>query len=192
MKPHSVLAAIIAPAALALLAAACSGSPSSAGSGGSSNAGGSVTSRLLAYSGCMRAHGVPNFPDPDSGGEFDKATLSQLAASNSQYQAASSTCGHLLPPSTSGHTQSEVQQEWTGMLNFARCMHSHGQPDWPDPTHYPPDPTQPTFQLPASIQPVPQVISEIDVCRRLVPDSGVVGHIDNNNWTSAQQAMAGQ
>ena len=48
-----------------------------------------------------------------------------------------------------------------------------------------------TFILPASIQPVPQIISKIDVCLRLVPNNEAVGHIDNDNWAAAQQAMAG-
>ena len=60
-------AAIIATAALALLAAACGGSPSSTGPGGSSNAGGPASSQAaVAYARCMRSHGVPDFPDPDS------------------------------------------------------------------------------------------------------------------------------
>jgi hypothetical protein len=46
--------------------------------------------------------------------------------------------------------------------------------------------------LPASIQPIPQTISKMDVCLRLVPNNEVVGHIDNDNWQAAQQAMAGQ
>ena len=78
------------------------------------------------------------------------------------------------------------------MASFARCMRSHGAPNWPDPTPYPPRPSEPTFQLPASIQPTPQTISKVEVCLRLVPNNEVVGHIDNDNWMAAQQAMAGQ
>jgi hypothetical protein len=51
----------IAAAALALVAAACS-------SGGSPHAGRSTGSAsTVAYSACVRSHGVPNFPDPGSG-----------------------------------------------------------------------------------------------------------------------------
>jgi hypothetical protein len=176
-------------AALGLLAAACGGN-SSPGGGGSTSADGSANSPALAYSSCVRSHGVPDFPDPNSSGGFDKATLTQLAASNSQYQAATQACGHLLPNS-GGPTQAEVRQEWSGMLSFARCMRSHAVPNWPDPVPYPPNPQRPTFILPASIQPVPQIISKIDVCLRLVPNNEAVGHIDNDNWAAAQQAMAG-
>jgi hypothetical protein len=135
---------------------------------------------------------VPNFPDPNAGGQFNKTELGQLAASNSQYQTATQTCAHLLPAGGGGPTAAELRQEWSGMASFARCMRSHGVPNWPDPTRYPPDPSRPTFMLSASIQPVPQTISKMDVCLRLVPNSQAVGHIDNDNWRAAQQAMAGQ
>jgi hypothetical protein len=186
-------AAVSAAAALALLAAACSDGPSSAGSGSSTTASGSAHSKALAYAECVRSHGVPNFPDPGSSGGFDKTTVSQLAAGNSQFQTATHTCAHLLP-SGSGSTDSAavVRQEWNGMLKFARCMRSHGEPNWPDPTPYPPRPSDPTFNLPASIQPIPQIISKMHECLRLVPNNAVVGHIDNNNWEAAQQQMAGQ
>jgi hypothetical protein len=186
-------AAIIATAALAVLAAACDDGPASTGPGSSTTASGSANSKALAYAGCVRSHGVPDFPDPDSSGGFDKTTLSRLAAGNSQYQTATRSCAHLLP-SGGGSTNSEavVRQEWNGMLHFARCMRSHGEPNWPDPTPYPPRPSDPTFNLPDSIQPVPQVISKMDECLRLVPNNAVVGHIDNNGWMAAQQQMAGQ
>jgi hypothetical protein len=178
--------------AMALLAAACSGSPASTSSGGSSNSQGSATSQTLAYAQCVRSHGVPNFPDPSTGGQFTQTTLQQLAASSSQYQTATQACAHLLPAGGGGPTAAELRQEWNGMASFARCMRSHGVPNWPDPTRYPPDPSRPTFMLPASIQPVPETISKMDVCLRLVPNNEAVGHIDNDNWRAAQQAMAGQ
>jgi hypothetical protein len=183
-------AVIIATAVLTVLASACSGSPSSSGSGGSSSAAGPANSKTLAYAGCMRSHGVPDFPDPNSGGDFNKTALKQLSASNSQFQTANQTCGHLLPAGPP--TAAEAQQEWTGMAGFARCMRSHGVPNWPDPSPYPPYPNEPTFILPASIQPIPQTISKMEECLRLVPNNEVVGHIDNDNWQAAEQAMAGQ
>jgi len=182
---------IIATTAVVLLAA-CSASPSSTGSGGSSDAAGSASSKALAYARCVRSHGVPNFPDPNSAGEFNKTTLARLAASNSQYPTASHACAHLLPNSGGGPTAAEVRQEWNGMASFARCMRSHGVPNWPDPTAYPPEPSRPTFILPASIQPVPKTISKMQICLRLVPNNDVIGHIDNDDWATAQQQMAGQ
>jgi hypothetical protein len=170
--------------------AACDGSPSSTGSGGTSNASGSANSQQLAYSRCVRTHGVPNFPDPGSNGGFSKTTLQQLSARNPRYPAATQACAHLLPAG-GGLTQAQLRQWWNGMADFARCMRSHGVPNWPDPTPYPPEPERPTFNLPASIAPTPAIISTMDVCQRLVPNNNVVGHIDNDSWQSAQQQMAG-
>ncbi|HTX84728.1 MAG TPA: hypothetical protein VME44_21270 [Streptosporangiaceae bacterium] len=191
-QPAARAAAAILATAAVLLAAACSGSRPSTHSAAAANTTGSVASKQRAYASCMRSHGVAHFPDPDSSGGFDKATLAQLAASNSQYRAANQTCGHLLPAgSSSGRTPAQERQEWSGMLKFARCMRSHGEPNWPDPTPYPPYPSDPTYMLPASIQPVPQTISKMEECLRLVPMSYALGHIDNPDWQSAQQQMAG-
>jgi hypothetical protein len=131
--------AVIAIVSVVLLAAACSGSGSAAGSGGSSSAGGSTSSQeALAYSRCMRSHGVPKFPDADSSNELPsglpKVDPQQLGVSSSQYQAAQSACAHLLP--IGGQmTQTESQRDLSAMLRFARCMRSHGVPTWPDPTY---------------------------------------------------------
>jgi len=142
------VAAIIATAVLALLAAACSGSPSSAGSAGSPHAAGSSSSpSAVAYSACMRSHGVPNYPDPDSNGHLTKRGAQQFGVSSSQFQAAQHACQELLP-NTNGSfmqqfqqcvqggvcPQALVQQALTLMRNLAQCLRSHGVPNWPDPT----------------------------------------------------------
>jgi hypothetical protein len=145
-------AAIIAMAALALMAAACSGSPSSAGSGGSTSAGGSARSpSAVAYSQCMRSHGVPNFPDPPSSGGVPKASSQQLGVSSSQLRVAQTACQDLYPNSggsggaltkdslgqceeTGDCPQALVEQAMTALRTYARCMRSHGVPNWPDPT----------------------------------------------------------
>src|SRR5580693_3572352 len=141
-------AAIIATAALALLAAACSSTPSPAGSGGSPAAGGSGTSpSAVAYSHCIRANGVPNFPDPPSGGQVPKADPQELGVSSSRLQAAQRDCQHLYPTNggaigaslrqceeTGDCPQAMVQRVLNSMRMVARCMRSHGVPNWPDPS----------------------------------------------------------
>jgi hypothetical protein len=133
----AVIAALLAPA---LLATACAGSPRShiaelgtttAHSGTSTNtpAASARQNGGLAFSRCMRSHGVSQFPDPDSSGAIPKVTLQQLGVGSSPFQAARSACGHLLQPS-----DTQVQQTLSGMLDFARCMRSHGVRNWPDPT----------------------------------------------------------
>lgn len=132
-------AAIIVPAALALLATACGSSPSSIGSAGSSNAGRSANSQVgISYASCMRSHGVPKYPDPSSGNELanglPKISVQQLGVSNSQYQAAQNDCARLLP---NGGQQTQTQQDLNAMRIYAQCMRSHGVPTWPDPTYDP-------------------------------------------------------
>ena len=131
----------MALAALALLVAACSGSPSSTGPGGSSNAGRPGNSQVgINYGNCMRSHGVPKYPDPSSSNELanglPKVSLEQLGVSSSQYQAAQSACAHLLP-NAGQQTQSQTQRDLTAMRRYAQCMRSHGVPTWPDPTYDP-------------------------------------------------------
>jgi hypothetical protein len=134
-------AAITASTVLVLLAAACGGSPSSNGSGGSSNAGGSPSSQpAIGYASCMRSHGVPKYPDPDSSNELPnglpKVSVQQLEVSNSQYEAAQNACAHLLP-NGGQMTQTQSQQDLDAMRRYAQCMRSHGVLTWPDPTYDP-------------------------------------------------------
>jgi hypothetical protein len=145
VRPPAARAAaeVIAVAALALLAA-CGGSPSSAGSGGSSNAGGSTSSpSAVAYSQCMRSHGVPDFPDPPSSGEVPKGSAQEFGVSSSQYQAAETACQNLYPTNggsiqqcemTGDCPQAVVQEALNVMRKYARCMRAHGVRNFPDPT----------------------------------------------------------
>ncbi len=129
-----VAAVITVMAAAALLAAACGGSPSSTGSGGSPNADGSATSLLIAYTQCMRSHGVPDYPGPTSGGQMPKITSGQqVGVTDSRLTAAQGTCQALWP--YQAPTQAQQRQQLTDDVKFAQCMRSHGLPNFPDPTN---------------------------------------------------------
>jgi hypothetical protein len=143
-RPARTAAAVIATTVLALLAAACGGSPSPAGSGGSPGAGGSANSpSAVAYSACMRSQGVPNYPDPDSSGQLPKGDAQQFGVSTSRYQAARQACRHLFPAGgspedcmlTSDCPPALVQQMMDADRKLARCMRSHGVPNFPDPAN---------------------------------------------------------
>jgi hypothetical protein len=127
-------AATAAAAALALLAAACGG-------GGSSSGGNSTTyQKELAFSECMRAHGVPSFPDPGSNGVFSiqgsgaaKGTASKdQRIGGAQMSRANNACRHLLP-NDGVATAAQRQQMLNQALRFTECMRSHGVPNMPDP-----------------------------------------------------------
>ena len=144
MGRHRRAAAAMAGICALALVGACSGSPSSAGSGGSptgggsansSNAGGSANAPLVAFSRCVRSHGVANFPDPQAGASNAKfPSAQQLRVSSSQLSTAETACQRLLPVGVDDQfPQSEVPLLLRGMLPFARCMRSHGIPNFPDP-----------------------------------------------------------
>jgi hypothetical protein len=185
---RSARAAVIATASLALLVA-CSGSPS-AGSGGSPNAGGSVSSpstflrKALAFSRCVRADGVPNWPDPTGNGRIPKETAQLLRVSGSRLQAALTACQHLLPNTGNiDNNPAALNQWWSVMLHFARCMRSHGVPNWPDPSPYPQDSVRPTFNLhaagigfhlgaqPGNIVNSPQIQAKVRQCESVVHEN---------------------
>jgi hypothetical protein len=151
--------------AVALLATACShGSPGPAvarvGSlaNGSGSPSSSAPASALAFSECMRAHGVRNFPDPNSSGGIPKVGPQQLGVSSAQFETAESACAQLLQPN-----QVQVQEMLSGMRDFALCMRSHGVHSWPDPTLG--SDGQPVFDLQGRIDPnTPQLDRASTVC----------------------------
>src|SRR5579871_4267652 len=89
----------------------------------------------LGFAECIRSHGVPNFPDPGADGSFpgDQALGNLGIDPNSPtYTAAEKTCQPLLPAGSlpSSH---QIQQAEQAVLTFARCVRSHGVPNFPDP-----------------------------------------------------------
>jgi len=117
-----------AAAALGLLAAACGGSGGSPG--GATTVGSStVYQRALAYARCMRSHGVPGFPDPNSQGVIIEVGL--MGGSASQNAAAQRACLHLLG---GRNTPAQTRRQLEQALRFAACMRSHGDLQFPDPS----------------------------------------------------------
>jgi len=96
--------------------------------------GGTRATGPLAYAVCVRSHGIPNFPDPDSSGIFPKTDVRAATAgmSVSQFRAQTQPCDGLLPPAPPSQTiTAQDQQDY---LNAAACMRSHGFSNFPDPT----------------------------------------------------------
>jgi hypothetical protein len=128
---------------LAVLAAACSsGSASpgvanvsatstSAASSSNSSSGTNKAAGALAFSQCMRAHGVTDFPDPGSGGRISiqGGPGSDLDPNNPTMKAAQQAC-EALQPKPSAAQQHQMEQ---AALKYAQCMRAHGIKDFPDP-----------------------------------------------------------
>jgi len=121
-------------ACLALVAAACSSAAKTGTGAGSAGGGGSAKHSELAFSRCMRAHGISDFPDPSSQGgiALNGGPGSDLNPSSPLFKAANSACKPLLPPQK---TLSPAQQAAARAqaLRYARCMRAHGISDFPDP-----------------------------------------------------------
>lgn len=105
---------------LAVSAAACGGPGGSADPG----ADGGTSASGVEFAQCMRAHGVPNFPDPSGG----RVNLSGINQNSPQYQHAAGICGR---PADAGPSQQA--QGMANGLAFARCMRAHRVPNYADP-----------------------------------------------------------
>jgi hypothetical protein len=118
---------VVAVAAVSVLAAGCGG-------GSSTTAATTAQNGLVAYSHCMRSHGVPNFPDPTSSEGIPK---DKIPVGSPQFLTASNDCKHLMPVSGLG-PQTTAQRTRTRVadaLTFARCVRARGFPSFPDPTN---------------------------------------------------------
>jgi len=134
----------VAVAGLALWTTACSGRPATPGvatltaaaSTGASTAPAAVaaTPDAMKYAECMRAHGVPDFPDPVNGGfEINNTTPgSDLDPSSSRFVAADAACKALSPEGHAGGGTVDPQLQ-AKALAYSACMRSHGVPGYPDP-----------------------------------------------------------
>jgi hypothetical protein len=151
-----VLAALAA--VIVMLAAACGG-------GGSSDAGLTAYQKAVAYAQCMRAHGEPGYPDPNSQGNFI------INAKNDQLNGAlmgkaNKACEHLLPPQKP-LTAAQQRQITNEALKFVACMRTHGLPDFPDPVV---NANGIEFRGPAGFGPnSPQFQSAQRACKNLMP-----------------------
>lgn len=113
------------------------GAPSTS-SGGGGPAGGSHGFAIagnnrqdaLKFAACMRANGMPNFPDPNSQGVIQGSGIDPGSAA---FQSAQQKCAKYSPnggraPSPAQQAAAEAQA-----LQFSACMRSHGVTNFPDP-----------------------------------------------------------
>lgn len=91
---------------------------------------------FLAYSKCMRAHGVSGFPDPSPGGGIRLQIGSGVNPSAPAFKSAHASCRRLLPGG--GPPMRPSAQARAQLLAVSQCMRRHGVPDFPDPTTTPP------------------------------------------------------
>lgn len=158
---------------LAAGVAACGGSGASGATGTSAKA---SASEFLQFSKCMRAHGVPSFPDPpdpSAGGGIRIGPGSGLNPRSPAFQAAQKTCRPRLPGGGPGAIKATKAQYAEG-LSFARCMRSHGQPNFPDPVASVPAGSGPIISLHGMMfKPGPGINLGSPAFRQAASDCGV-------------------
>jgi hypothetical protein len=115
-----------------LLAAACGGSSATA----NTFAPGATHAQSVAFAKCMRANGVPGFPDPNGQGVFNNAQV-QALTNGPQGDSALHQCRSVLPNAGTGLTVTQIQaiqqQNLHNAVKAAICMRAHGITNFPDP-----------------------------------------------------------
>ena len=83
----------------------------------------------------MHSHGVPNFPDPNSSGQIPKDQIIALDPSSPQFAGGPASLRTPLAISAAqARARRRIHAHTAAMLAFARCIRSHGFPNFPDPT----------------------------------------------------------
>jgi hypothetical protein len=126
---------VIAAAACSVLLAAC-GSNSSATTAASGQNRDSphpaqAQREILAFTTCMRAHGVAGLANPAPSDL--KAELAPTTPRSPAFQAAFPACSHLLPFGEPHETGVQTRAHEAAFIAFARCIRRHGFPSFPDP-----------------------------------------------------------
>ncbi len=115
---------VLASCALAVTACGSSVKPTADLPGGQT--------RDLKFANCMRSHGVPNFPDPGPSGLLEIGPGSGINPQSPAFQSAQQACSRFGPRGGGLPSMSESQK--LAALAFAKCMRTHGQPNFPDPS----------------------------------------------------------
>jgi len=101
--------------------------------------------KAVKFAECMRANGVPHFPDPGSKGE----TNFGVDVSRDVWLKAVDACKALKPPGALSSKRTPKEQSAT--LRFAQCVRDHGVKDFPDPVNG--EPVIDTYKIPSSNKP---------------------------------------
>jgi hypothetical protein len=165
MRTWFAIAAAAASIALGLAVAACGSSAHPVVSSTGNTSASSGRSQLEAVVQCLRAHGVPNFPDPvydPSDGRWHYADFRPTIP-----QSAQQACQHL-DPSAVRASPPVPQAQFQELVRLARCIRQHGVPAWPDPT------PQGQFRLPPSLlTKSPAQENALKACQRYIPSGGM-------------------
>ena len=145
---------LAALATVALISAGCgssgpSGTGTASSTGTTNGTGGTGTGKnatgqdkAVKFAECVRAHGVPHFPDPNAKGEFEFG----VDVTPAVWGRAVNACKALQPPGSLSAKRTPKQQ--TASLRFAQCVRENGVKDFPDPANG--QPLVDTYRIPSS------------------------------------------
>jgi hypothetical protein len=144
--------------------------------GASSSGGDTPLAQGLAYSQCMRSHGMPNFPDPiptPSGGYgyLMPRGANAISPQSPAYVGAQQACKSLAPQWWTGGQQLSPAQE-QAWLTWAKCIRANGVPSFADPTFSGGGAVQISGAGGSSS---PQLQSAMDACKSQRPSAGGLG-----------------
>jgi hypothetical protein len=145
-----------------------------------------------SYSSCMRAHGVPKFPDANSDGGIAIDASSGVNPDSAVFKAAEKACQKLAPNGGKAPSAAEQAKSREEQLKFSACMRSHGLPKFPDPVFSDGgrrtqlrvdsknglDPSSPIFQAAQK------------TCQKLLPDAGKGGSLHTSGGAPPKGASS--
>jgi hypothetical protein len=185
---REIALSLVALAAPSLLVAGCGGNAetssvariatgTSASAGLTSTASVGISSRppiqrLVAYSACIRANGVPGFPDPTSQGNLVITPNDNVNPTSPQYTRAQNACKKLSPEGAGGRgmTPAEHAKALAALTRYVECMRRHGIP-MADPFSGPNGGVG--IVLPRGVDPSSEPYKRADTaCKHLLPIGG--------------------
>jgi hypothetical protein len=116
---------------VAMLALTCAMALAACGSSSEKPSTKSDADTAIAFSQCMRAHGVTNFPDPSGGGGGLNIAGTGINPQSPSFRTAQAACLTLMPGGGPKTHASEQQIEQA--TETAECMRKHGVTGFPDP-----------------------------------------------------------
>ena len=121
--------------------------------------------KAVKFAECMRANGVPHFPDPDPKGEVNFG----VDVTPEVFTKAVDACKALKPPGALSSKRTPKEQ--SASLRFAQCVREHGVKDFPDPVNG--EPLIDTTKIPSSNKPGGMTIlnAATNACGRILKKS---------------------
>lgn len=129
-------------------------------------------SRLVAYSVCMRRHGVPNFPDPNSRGNLVITPNARINPASAVYERAQTACKKFGPEGagSSGMSPAQHAQVLAALTRYVECMRRRAIP-MADPFSGPNGGVG--ISLPRGVDPSSEQYKQADAaCKHFIPNGG--------------------